>query len=199
MNSITDEDGFVQTSISPGAYEIESLNNAIKRIVIDEGHFTESDYPFQIKLNFSTLRSTLQFSPQGPIIGSMFDDSIRDLLGFKPKVKHEEYNLSDYPVDILSFDKIFLECDLAQGMIFKGKRSGIHHNFTKVFDPGYIYIQKFRGGVQKYMLESKDIIPSICFKLKNQNNKLVSFNGQSITFRLSIKEIQFMSNKRLRH
>ena len=38
------------------------------------------------------------------------------------------------------------------------------------------------------MMESKDIISSICFNLKNENNEIVSFNGQSITFRLSIKE-----------
>ena len=56
-------------------------------------------------------------------------------------------------------------------------------------DPEYKYIQKFCGGVQWYMMESKDITSSICFKLKNENNKLVSFNGQNITFRLSIKEI----------
>ena len=101
----------------------------------------------------------------------------------------EEYNLSDYPVDILSFDNIFLECDIAQGMIFRGKRSGIIHNFTMDVDPGYKYIEKFRGGVLYYMMESKHIISSISFKLKNENNEIVSFNGQSITFRLSIKEI----------
>ena len=56
-------------------------------------------------------------------------------------------------------------------------------------DPGYKYIEKFRGGVLWYMMESKDVISSICFKLKSENNQLVSFNGQSITFRLSIKEI----------
>ena len=50
-------------------------------------------------------------------------------------------------------------------------------------------LKKFRGGVQLYVMESKDIISSICFKLKNENDHLVSFNGQGITFRLSIKEI----------
>ena len=74
-------------------------------------------------------------------------------------------------------------------MIFKGKRSGIIHNFTMDVDPEYKYIEKFQGGVQWYMMESKDIILSICFKLKNENDQIVSFNGQSITFRLSIKEI----------
>ena len=56
-------------------------------------------------------------------------------------------------------------------------------------DPGYEYIEKFRGGVQWYMAETKDFISSISFKLKNENNELVSFNGQSITFRLSVKEV----------
>ena len=74
-------------------------------------------------------------------------------------------------------------------MIFRGKRSRIIHNFTMDVDPGYKYIERFRGGVQSYMMESKDIISSICFKLKNENGNLVSFNGQSVTFRLSIKEI----------
>ena len=187
--TISDDDGFIKITIPPGAYEIESLNNEIKRIIIDEEHYTEANYPFTIKPNFSTLGSIIEISPQGPIISFMFEDSIKDLLGFNARTLYEEYTPSDNPVDILSFDKIFLECNIAQGMIFKGKRSGIIHNFTMDVDPDYKYIEKFRGGVQWYMMESKDIISSICFKLKNENGSLVSFNGQSITFRLPIKEI----------
>ena len=56
-------------------------------------------------------------------------------------------------------------------------------------DPGWKYIEKFHGGVLWYMMESKDIISSTCFKLKNENIHIVSFIGQSITFRLSVKEI----------
>ena len=37
---------------------------------------------------------------------------------------------------------MFLECDVAQGMIFRGKRSVIVHNFTMHVDPGYKYIEK---------------------------------------------------------
>ena len=40
------------------------------------------------------------------------------------------------------------------------------------------------------MVESKDNISSICSKLKNENKELISFNGQSITFRLSSKELR---------
>ena len=189
IKSITDKDGYIQTTTPPGAYEIESLNNEIKRIIIDEGHYTKANYPFTIKPNFSTLESNIEISIQGPVIILVPDDSVRDLLGFKKTTIYEEYNLSPNPVDILSFDNLFLECDIAEGMIFRGGRSGIMHNFTMDVDPGYKYIEKFRSGVQWYMMESKDIISSICFKIKNDNTKLVSFNGQSITFRLSIKEI----------
>ena len=56
-------------------------------------------------------------------------------------------------------------------------------------DPGYENIEKFRGGIQWYMMGSKDIISNICFKLEKENSQQVSFNGRSKTFRLYIKEI----------
>ena len=187
--SITDDNHFTQISIPPGNYEIESLNDEIKRIVINDGHFNEDTYPFVIKPNFSTLGSIIQISNEESAISFKASDSIGSLLGFKKRSIYEEYNLSDNPVDILSFDNIFIETNIAQGMIFKGKRSGIIFNFTMDVNPGYKYIHKFQGGVQWYMMESKDIISSICFKLKNENGILVSFNGQNVNFRLSIKEI----------
>ena len=51
-------------------------------------------------------------------------------------------------------------------MIPKGKRTGIIHNFTMDVDLGYKYIEKFRGGIQWYMMESKDFISNISFNLK---------------------------------
>ena len=187
--TITDEDRFVQITIPPGVYEIESSNDEIKRLIIDEEHYTEANYPFTIKPNFSTLGSIIEISPQEPIIGFMFADSIKDLLGFHAITLYEEYNLSTNPVYTLSFDNVFTQTDIAQGMISRGKRSGILFHWSMDVNPGFKYIHKFRGGVQWYMMESKDIISSICFELKNENNQLVSFNWQSITFRLSVKEI----------
>ena len=183
-----DED-FIQIRIPEGAYEVESLNDEITRILIDKEHYTDSNYPFTIKPNFSILGSIVERKPQGPIIGFVFDDSIGNLLGFNETILWEEYNLSPNPVDIISFDNIVIECDIAQGMIFRGKRTGIIRNFTMDVSPGYRYVEKVRSGIQWYMMESKDFISSINFKLKNENEELVSFNGESITFKLSIKEV----------
>ena len=119
----------------------------------------------------------------------MFNDSIRDLLGFHAKTLHEEYNLSPNPLDKISFKDNFNETNIAKGMIFKRIRSGKITNFTMSVSPGLKYICRFEVGIQWYMMESKDVISSISFKLKNEDDELVSFNRQSISFSLSIKEI----------
>ena len=74
-------------------------------------------------------------------------------------------------------------------MIFWGRRSAIIQNFTTDVDPGYKYIEKNRGRVQRYMMETKDFLTNIRFELKNENQGLVPFNGKSIILRLRIKEI----------
>ena len=97
----------------------------------------------------------------------------------------------DYQITMLIFYRliiIFVECDFVQGMIFRGRRSKIIHNFTMDVELGYKDIEKIKGGIQGCMMETKGIISIIRFKLKIEKENLVSFNGQSITFRLSIKE-----------
>ena len=72
------------------------------------------------------------------------------LLVFNTVTFYDEQNLSlnlDY---VILFDNVFLEGDIAKGMIVRGKRSGKSHNFTMDVDPDYKYFEKFRGGVQWY-------------------------------------------------
>ena len=176
LKSITDAD-HIQITIRQGIYEIESLNGEIRRIIINEGHYTDENYPFFIKPDFETLGSIIEISPHGPIITFNPHDSIGSLLDFRKNNVYEEYNISPNQVDIISFDNIFIETDIAERMIFRGRRTGIIFNWQLDVNPGYKYIHKFRGGLQWYMLQNRDIISSISFKLKNENNELVSFNG----------------------
>ena len=132
---ITDED-FIQVVIPHGAYEIESLNNGIKRTNIAKCPYSENENPFTKKPKFITSGSFIEILPQGPIIGFVFNFNIGNLLGFHETILWQEYNLSPNLVDNLSIDIIFLESDIAEGMPFKGRRSDIIHNFTMVVDPG---------------------------------------------------------------
>ena len=176
QKSINDDDHMIIT-IPPGAYEIESSSIEIKKRIIDEEHYTETNYPFNTKPIFSTLGSIIEITAQGPVITPVIlfvpDDSIRNLWGFNKTSIFEEYNLSPNPVNILSFDKFFRDCDIAQGMIFKGKRSGIILNWTMTVDAGYKYVEQFAGGITWYMMETKDNISTTYFKLKNENNQIV--------------------------
>ena len=129
------------------------MNNEIKRIIIDEEHYTEIHYPFLFKPNFSTLGSIIEIYTRGPVITFVHDDSMGDLLGFNKTKIFEEYKLSPNPVDNLSFDNIFLECDIAQGMIYKGRKSNIIHNWTMTIDPVYIYVERVYGGISWYMMQ----------------------------------------------
>ena len=84
--SLVEED-FLQIRIPEGAYEIESLNKEIKRILIDKEYYTEANYPITIKPNFSTLGSLIEINPEGDgVIGFVFDDSIGSLLWFNETV-----------------------------------------------------------------------------------------------------------------
>ena len=78
-------------------------------------------------LIYQTLGSFIEISSKitSRQIAFTLHDSIRDLLGFKPVIIHEEFNLTHYPVRILPLNEIFIETDIAHGKIFKGKRSGI--------------------------------------------------------------------------
>ena len=113
---------------------------------------------------------------------------MRNLLGLHETVLFKEYNISPNPVDIISFHNIFIETDIAKRMLFKGKRTGIIHKFATNVNPVYKNVERFSVGIIWYMMETKDGFSRISLEVKNENGNLVPFNGQSITFRLSIKE-----------
>ena len=104
--SIVDYD-FSVITIPAGAYELENLNKEIHRFIIEEGYFTEANYPFKISPNYGHLVSIVEYSSNGSQNVSPPDYSISALLGFKPKVIYEGYILSDYDVEYLSFDNNF--------------------------------------------------------------------------------------------
>ena len=78
--------GYNIITIPPGADEIESIKKEIKIKTIEEGYINEQGYLFKIKPNFSTLSSIIETLPErGWQTNFVQDDTLRDLLGFKPK------------------------------------------------------------------------------------------------------------------
>ena len=87
------------------------MNNEIKRIIIDESHYTEVGYPFTIKPNFSTLGSSImEISTQGPVITFVPDDSIGDLLGFNKTTIYE--NMTFHLIRLIYYHSIIYSLKL---------------------------------------------------------------------------------------
>ena len=58
--------------IPSGVHEIESLNDEIKRIIIQEKYFPPETDPFRIKPNFVILNNFIELSPDRCIQKSLF-------------------------------------------------------------------------------------------------------------------------------
>ena len=148
--------------------------------------------PVEAYQNLSTLVSNIKGEPgRAWQISFVQYNTLWDLFGFEPTVIQDEYKLSDYLVDRFSFDNLFLECKTARRMIFKGRRSIIIHNFKMDVHPGYKCLEKFRRGLQLFMMESNDFILNISFVLKVKmdiwyllmvNQKLLDYQSENFIF-----------------
>ena len=100
---------------------MESLSDEIERKKIKKGCFTTEIYPFIITPNFSTLGTFIEIKANfiGSRISFLHDDRRREFLRFDSVVIYEQYILSPNPVEILSFDNMFMETNIAQGMTFQ--------------------------------------------------------------------------------
>ena len=88
--SITDDNHYIMITIPPGAYEIESLDDEIKRIIINDEHFSDENYPFKIRANFTTLGSIIEISNEESAISFKPNVSIGSLLGFNKRTIYKE-------------------------------------------------------------------------------------------------------------
>ena len=64
-------------------------------------------------------------------------------------------------------------------------------NFTMDVDPGYKNVENVRGGLQWYMMQSKDFVSSIFFNLKNENSELAPFNEKSNILHYQSRKFSF--------
>ena len=143
---------------------------------------------------FSTKNFLTEISRQEPLISCILDISILDLLGL---IQRQYMKIIIYHLIWLTHFCLITfssTTGIVQSLIFKSNQAGIIHNFTMHADAGFKYIEKFREGLQWYMVESNDFISNISFKLKKENGDIVSFNGESKTLRLSSKAFLFLSN-----
>ena len=134
------------------------MKDQIKRILIEEGYFAETDFLFLIEQTISTLGFIIDFSRQETLISFIPDESIRNPLGFNASIIYEENIIITNPVDKVSVDKLFIGTDNARVIILKSNRSGILHIFKVDVSPSYKSFENFRGGFCWFVVEFKYFI-----------------------------------------
>ena len=125
------------------------------------------------------------------IITIRFDEKsfFCNVLGFTPGWDYKHYNkyLSQKIVNLSSTNKINLKCDIIDGSVVNGLRQPILFSFVldkpsgyKVFcEPETIHYKKI----------NKFVLNTITYYLEDINNKVVNFNGETLTFTLQMIKI----------
>ena len=80
--------------------------------------------------------------------------------------------MSDNDVHVIPIDNISIQNDFDERMVFKGSRTGAFLKFTIDVNPGYIYIEKFNGGIKWFMIEPVDYISSSFFQNAEHRSKI---------------------------
>ena len=171
---------FITYELQPGIYSYREISEALFYILQSE--YPQSGSEILIRVDDIT-RKTKLFVRSG-IIAIRFDEKsfFSTILGFTPGWDYKHYNqyLSQKIVNLSSTNKIHLKCDCIDGSVVNGIREPILFSFVldkpsgyKVFcEPETIHYKKI----------NKSVLNTITFYSEVDNNKVVDFNVETMTF-----------------
>ena len=189
---------FITYELTPGIYTIQDISEAIQTF---SGHqesiqLENDDISMKTIIVLKFKNEKMEFA-----LGTLrFDKQsfFHTLLGFSPFWDYKPSNSNHvlipgvYPSDKIilnlnTIDKIHLKCDCIDGSIQDGVRQPILYSFVldkpagyKVFcDPETIHYKKI----------NKSVLNAITFYLEDDNNKVVDFNQETMTFTLQMIKI----------
>jgi len=94
-------------TLTPGSYEIDTVNSEINRLMTING-----DMGLTISANTITLGSVVDIKPAATRVDFTVANSLASLLGFGSVVITTGYNVSPNPVDIITINQILVNCDI---------------------------------------------------------------------------------------
>ena len=187
---------FITYELTPGIYTIQDISDAIQTF---SGHketiqIEYDDISMKTKIILKFKNDEIKFG-----LGTLrFDDRsfFHTLLGFTPYWDYKPTNsntidlgvyISDKILNLSMINKINLKCDCIDGSIQDGVRQPILFSFIldkpsgyKVFcEPETIHYKKI----------NKSVLNTISFYLEDDDNKIVDFNGETLTFTLQMIKI----------
>ena len=178
---------FITYESAPGIYTYRDIAEAVFYILQSE--YPQSSSEILIRLDDITRKTKLVV--RSGIIAIRFDEKsfFSTILGFTPgwDYKHYDQYLSQKILNLSSTNKIHLKCDAIDGSVVNGVRQPILYSFVLDKPSGYKVF--CHPETIHYKKVNKSILNTITFYLEDDNNKVVGFNGETLTFTLQMIKI----------
>jgi hypothetical protein len=176
-------------TLEKGAYEIESLNNEIKRQMVERKHLTDmKDSSFNITINLSIFKVAILQDPNKMRVDFNKPNTFRDLLGFRPRELTQVYNLADATAQITTASSILIKCSITQGSYHNGEESNTLFSFPSYVVPtGYKY--NILPPTMVYLPVISNVISSITFSVADDNGNLLDFKDENMALAIHIRQI----------
>ena len=185
---------FITYELDPGNYTIEDLHKAVYKFGDHEG-------TLQIEYDDLKKKAKLVLNRFGNTFGTLrFDKKsfFHTILGFPPYWDYKPtnafnsngggvYTSDKIILNLNTIDKIHLKCDAIDGVIKDGVRQSILYSFVLDKPSGYkVFCQPETIHYKKI---KKSVLNTITFYLEDDNNEVVNFNGETLTFTLQMIKI----------
>ena len=117
----------------------------------------------------------------------LYPRTLSKVLGFT-KENYSVNSISENYVNISNITSINLICDLIEGTYQDGKINNCLYNFPYGSVPHGFRIVNFVNS-PIYLPLNRKTISSIRFKIVDQQNNLLDFNGENISFSIHLKQV----------
>lgn len=159
--------------IPSGSYELAELERVIKETVPD----------FTITGNNNTMKCTIKSSKVFDFVRKGMGTEV---FGFSRITEPDVETVSTRTVNINSINVLRIKCNIADGSYINGHPTHSIHNFYPNVPPGYKIIEVVRNII--YFPINVNTLSVVTISIVDQNDNLVSFNGEEVTLRCHIKK-----------
>ena len=178
---------FISYELEPGIYTFKDISEALFNIL-------QSDCPGDcnvIVIEYDDINMKTKLDVKAGFIAMRFDEKsfFSTILGFTSGWDYKHYNkyISQKIVNLSNTNKIHLKCDVIDGSEVNGLRQSILYSFVLDKKPGYKVFSE--PETIHYKKINKSVLNTITFYLEDDNNKVVNFNGETLTFTLQMIKI----------
>jgi len=176
-------------TFNTGAYELQAINNEIKRQIIPNG---DDSNALNIAANISRLTSIVTIENPNYTVDFRVVNSIGLLLGFDEKVIGHGYNKSTNIVNIMQINSILVNIDIIMGSHVNGLDHLYFIRFIQMFHRDKKIVERPNPSLINYPLSRHDVSRMRVW-LTDQNGNLIDLRGETLTIRIHVKEIKSRS------